>query len=147
MKIIQKKIKKSMVFGTFDLFHRGHEFYISEAKKYSESIIVVVARDSRVLSGKWFLPNDNENIRVKNIQNFLNNNFPNEKNLAILGDENDIFVPIIEHNPEILFFWYDQMVPEKILAEKFPHIVTERINSFEPEKYKSSILRKKLNKK
>lgn len=68
------------------------------------------------------------------------------KNFAILGDEKNIFAPIEKYKPEILAFGYDQKVPEKILGEKFPKIATIRIESFKPEKYKSSILRKNLQK-
>lgn len=68
----------------------------------------------------------------------------NNKTFAILGDEENIFAPIECFCPNILCFGYDQRVPENILEEKFPNIVTKRIVSFSPEKYKSSILRKKL---
>ncbi len=70
----------------------------------------------------------------------------NSKNLVILGDEKNIFAPIEDFSPEILFFGYDQKAPEKILAEKFPNIQTMRIGSHFPEKFKSSILRKNLEK-
>lgn len=151
-----------------------------------ENLIVVVARDSRVLSGKGFLPNDNEEKRQQNVADFLEKNFKkyshlflqiekiSEKNFskkyfytknvqkilkkiknckrlisvnmdfAILGDEKNIFAPIENFCPEILCFGYDQRVPEDILHDKFPNILTKRIASFSPEKYKSSILRKKI---
>lgn len=44
--------KKVMVFGTFDIFHKGHEFYFSKAKEYGEELIVIVARDETVLKIK-----------------------------------------------------------------------------------------------
>lgn len=68
------------------------------------------------------------------------------QNFAIIGDEKNIFAPIEKYKPEILLFGYDQKVPETILKEKFPKIITKRIESFKPEKYKSTILRKKLTK-
>lgn len=40
-----------------------------------ENLIVVVARDSRVLSGKGFFPYNDENIRTNNINQFLIKNF------------------------------------------------------------------------
>lgn len=72
--------------------------------------------------------------------------FYSRKNFAILGDEKNIFAPIEKYKPEILAFGYDQKAPEEILKEKFPKITTIRIESFKPEKYKSSILRKNLQK-
>ena len=142
-----KIFKTGMVFGTFDLFHAGHEFYICEAKNHCKNLVVVVARDARVLSGKWFLPNENENLRREKIAKFLRKNFgENSGNHAILGDETNIFAPIEDFSPEILFFGYDQKVPENLLAEKFPNIETMRIESHFPEKFKSSLLRKNLEK-
>lgn len=82
------------------------------------------------------MPTDNENTRREKILK----KFPNHA--VILGDENDIFVPIVEYNPEILIFGYDQKVPEDIILKRFPGIMTKRAGSFEPENYKSSILRK-----
>lgn len=37
-----------MAFGTFDVFHPGHEYYLTQAKKYGDILIVVVARDKTV---------------------------------------------------------------------------------------------------
>ena len=43
---------RGMAFGTFDLLHPGHEFYINEAQKHCAELVVVIARDSRVKAGK-----------------------------------------------------------------------------------------------
>jgi hypothetical protein len=41
-----------MCFGTFDIFHPGHAYYLSKAQKLAKKMIVVIARDHRVISGK-----------------------------------------------------------------------------------------------
>ncbi len=46
------KYKHVMCFGTFDIFHPGHEFYLSEAEKLADTMTIVIARDHRVFSGK-----------------------------------------------------------------------------------------------
>ena len=93
------------------------------------------------------MPNENEDLRREKIAKFLEKKFgENPGNHAIIGDEKNIFAPIEQFSPEILFFGYDQKVPEKILSEKFPNIQTMRIGSYFPEKFKSSILRKNLEK-
>ena len=93
------------------------------------------------------MPNENEDLRREKIAKFLEKKFgENPGNHAILGDETNIFAPIEDFSPEILFFGYDQKVPENLLAEKFPNIETMRIGSYFPEKFKSSILRKNLEK-
>ena len=41
-----------MCFGTFDIFHPGHEYYLSTAQELADHMTVVIARDHRVFSGK-----------------------------------------------------------------------------------------------
>jgi glycerol-3-phosphate cytidylyltransferase-like family protein len=62
---------------------------------------------------------------------------------VILGDESDIFVPIRLYEPDILVFGYDQQVPEEQIRELFPEIEIVRIGSYEPERWKTSLLREK----
>ena len=47
-------MKKVMCAGTFDIIHPGHLYYLSEAKKYGDNLVVVVARDetSKDFKGK-----------------------------------------------------------------------------------------------
>lgn len=42
------KKKVVMTFGTFDVFHPGHRFYLSEARKLGNRLLVIVALDSTV---------------------------------------------------------------------------------------------------
>ncbi len=129
-----------MCFGTFDLFHPGHQYYLTEASKMGDALIVVIARDERVLEKKKRLPLDPETKRLENVQS----NFPQA--LVVLGDEHDIFAPIRTYQPDMLVFGYDQRVPEERLHELFPGISTARIGGFEPETWKSSKLRYELKK-
>lgn len=129
-----------MCFGTFDIFHPWHIHYLSEAQKYGEKLIVIIARDHRVQSIKWAHPHDDEHIRREHVKK----SFPDA--VVILGDENDIFAPIDKYSPDILAFGYDQFVPQDIIMEKFPDISLVRIDGFETEKWKSSFLKKDKNK-
>ncbi len=52
MTLPEKKFDHVMCFGTFDIFHPGHEYYLREAEKYAHRMTVVIARDHRVFSGK-----------------------------------------------------------------------------------------------
>ena len=49
---IQNTFDHVMCFGTFDIFHPGHAFYLSEAQKFAKKMTIVIARDHRVFSGK-----------------------------------------------------------------------------------------------
>jgi FAD synthetase len=42
------KKKVVMTFGTFDMFHPGHRYYLSEARKEGDVLVVIVARDITV---------------------------------------------------------------------------------------------------
>jgi FAD synthetase len=125
-----------MCFGTFDIFHPGHVYYISEAEKLGDSLIIVIARDARVTKIKWRPPHDSEDIRLTNVSCAFRNA------TVILGDASDIFAPLRQYAPDILAFGYDQKVPEEEIRELFSHIEIVRIGGYEVEKWKSSLLRK-----
>ncbi len=127
-----------MCFGTFDIFHPGHAYYLSRAQKLAKKMIVVIARDHRVISGKWKTPIHSENERLQSVKS----NFSNAT--IILGDEYDIFAPLREYAPDILAFGYDQRVPEEKINQLFPLMQIVRIDGFETDVWKSSILRNKI---
>ncbi len=72
----------------------------------------------------------------------IQDHFPRAR--VILGHESDIFAPIREYCPDVLAFGYDQRVPEEKIRDLFPVIKIARIEGFETEKHKSSILREKF---
>lgn len=41
-----------LTFGTFDIFHPGHEYYLREAKKHGDKLVTVIARDQTVKNVK-----------------------------------------------------------------------------------------------
>ncbi len=129
-----------MTFGTFDLFHPGHVFYLSEAESYGDELFVIIARDERVKQLKGRSPHDSEETRRMNVSY----GFKHAK--VLLGDKENIFAPLFVHQPDILVFGYDQRVPEEKIREFFPQIEIIRVGSYEPEKWKSSILREKKEK-
>ncbi len=128
-----------MCFGTFDIFHPGHHYYLSEASSLADRMTVVIARDQRVLSGKWQQPLHDEHVRLE----WVSASFSDAS--VILGHESDIFAPMRDLHPDLLAFGYDQKVPEVKIKELFPNIEIIRIGGYEVEKYKSSILKKSLH--
>ncbi|MBC7504040.1 adenylyltransferase/cytidyltransferase family protein [Candidatus Gracilibacteria bacterium] len=131
----KKNFQHVMCFGTFDIFHPGHHYYLSEANKHADHMTVVIARDHRVFSGKGRDPIHTETLR----RDIVERAFPDAQ--VILGHESDIFAPIRELRPDILVFGYDQKVPEDKIHELFPNIEIVRVIGHEVEKWKSSILR------
>lgn len=119
-----------MIFGTFDVLHPGHEFFIREATKYGETT-VVVARSENVKKLKGRAPRQNEEERMQRVQSA----FPETK--VILGDPEDFLVAIREEKPDLLLLGYDQKLPPGVRGEELPRIL--RAVSYKPEIYKSSL--------
>ena len=122
---------KVLVFGTFDHLHPGHRFLLEAASKRGE-LHVVVARDETVKRIKGKLPDQKEDERVTAIQEA----FPNTD--VILGDTKEYLVPVQAINPDLIILGYDQKLPPGVSEVDF-HCTVERLEAFEPEKYKSSL--------
>jgi FAD synthetase len=87
-----------MCFGTFDLFHPGHVYYLSEAEKLAKTMTIIVARDARVSGIKGRPPKHDEDTRLHNVAHAFRDA------RVILGDEKDIFLPLRAFKPDILAF-------------------------------------------
>jgi len=129
-----KSIKKVMVFGTFDLLHKGHTYFLKEAKKYGDYLIVVVARDTTVEKIKKKKPVHSELGRKQNLEN---TKIPDK---VILGEKELSFDCIINEKPDIICFGYDQH--SQFVEKKFPKIEYVRLGAYKPHKYKTSKIRK-----
>ncbi len=125
---------KVLVFGTFDLLHPGHRFVLMEARTRGE-LFVVVARDANVLKIKGHAPVDDEVVRAKNVRATV----PDAT--VLLGDASDFLVPVRTVQPDLIVLGYDQKLPPGVTDDDFP-CPMERLPAFEPEKHKTSILRK-----
>ena len=134
------KGNKVLTFGTFDIFHKGHEFYLKEARKHGNTLNVVVAMDSTVKQIKGKYPLNNELKRLAKIKSldYVDN--------AFLGHEEDKYKIIEEIRPDIICLGYDQqsfnnnlknilkkrgLNPKNVKFEK----------AFKPELYKTSKLK------
>jgi len=133
------KTKKVLAFGTFDIFHKGHEFYLKNARKHGDILNVVVARDSTVKQIKGKYPLNNELKRLAVIQNL------NYVDKAFLGYEEDKYKIIEEIRPDIICLGYDQKSFNNDLKNKLkkrglnPKIIKFE-KGFKPEVYKTSKL-------
>ena len=128
-----------MVFGTFDIFHKGHEDFFRQAREFGDCLIVVVARDENVLKIKGNLPRNSEKARQEKI---IESELANE---TVLGSLSDKYKIIQDNKPDVICLGYDQKVSEDELKSKLIELGLEetkiiRLNSFFPEIYKSSKL-------
>jgi FAD synthetase len=135
--------KTVLVFGTFDLFHPGHEFFLKEAKKQGDILEVVVARDKTVEEVKGKKPMDREMKRLSKIHSL---DYVDEVILGSLGDKYQIIEAI---KPDMIVLGYDQTfftenLGEELKKRKLKTKVIRLKESFKPEVFKSSKIRIKL---
>ena len=133
-------MRKVMAFGTFDLIHPGHYYYLNNAKQLGDYLVVVVARDKNVLKAKGKKPENNQETRLRKVEK---TGIADE---VILGDENDPFLPIEKNKPSVIALGYDQKPKEEILKRELEKrglkVEIVRIGAFGKDIYKSSKLRK-----
>lgn len=129
-----------MCAGTFDTIHPGHLFYLSEAKKYGDKLIVVVARDwtSEKFKGKKPFHNEKERLEAVRMLNIVDE--------AVLGRQGNIFDIIKEIKPDAICLGYDQNVQKQQLEDELKKRGIKadviRIGAYMPHMYKSSKIRK-----
>lgn len=135
-----EKKKKVMVFGTFDIFHRGHENFLIQARRKGDFVVAVVARDETVLNVKKQETVNNEQERMKVLEN---SRLADE---VVLGSLRDKYLVIKKYEPDVICLGYDQEFFTEDLSKKIKKFnldktVIMRLKSYYPNKYKSSKLR------
>ncbi len=127
---------KVVCFGTFDVFHKGHEYFLKRSGNFGDELIVVVARDETVKEVKGDYPMNNENKRVRKIKNL---EYVDD---AILGNIKDKYSVIEKLAPDVISLGYDQEAfvsgLEEELEKRNISAVIIRVDSYKPEVYKSS---------
>ncbi len=131
-------IKKVMCFGAFDLFHKGHEYFISESFKYGDELFIVVATNKNIEEVKSRKPKFSDKERCDEVKK----HFP--KANVILGDRDDIYSPLRQIKPDIICLGYDQKADIEKIKQELPQIIIKRIAPFKEDIYKSSMLKKNI---
>ncbi|OGY71384.1 MAG: tRNA pseudouridine(55) synthase TruB [Candidatus Jacksonbacteria bacterium RIFCSPLOWO2_01_FULL_44_13] len=128
-----------MVFGVFDLLHKGHEYFFQQAKKFSSQLIVVITTDNNVMKQKKKPPIYTQQERLQHIKalKYVDD--------AYIGDETDYFALIKKYSPNLICLGYDQAYSETQLRKELKergfktHVL--RLDAYKPELYKSSIIK------
>ncbi len=94
-----------MATGVFDLLHPGHVYFLTEARKLGDELVVVVARDqtARRLKHVPYVP---EMIRREMVEALK----PVDR--AILGSPTDIYQTVVELRPDVIALGHDQIFNE-----------------------------------
>lgn len=133
--------KRVLVFGTFDLLHPGHLWFLNEARKYGNELLVVVARDARVRGHKQ-KPVFNQNERLALVRSLK------PVDHAVLGDLPGRWEIIKKLKPDIICLGYDQSIDHPGIQKqlnalrKRPTII--KLKARLPRRFTSSRLRKLL---
>jgi FAD synthetase len=120
--------------GTFDILHPGHVLYLQSSKALGDELAVIVARDVNVKhKPKPILPEE-QRLRMVAALKVVD--------LAVLGSETDIFLPIEQLRPDIITLGYDQHFSPALLqlelSKRGLHPRVIRIEAHEPCKLCSS---------
>jgi len=130
-----------MVFGVFDIVHPGHLYFLERAKELGTHLIVVVARDSRVIKQKGSAPmmGEQERLSVINALKIVDE--------ATLGD-GDTPTVIMRLKPDVIAVGHDQdeghpmLLAQLSSLEKMPRIV--KLPPHNREQFRSSQYKTKL---
>ena len=97
--------------GVFDILHPGHIYYLMEARKLGDRLVVVVARDETAMRLKR-QPVVPEHLRLEMVQCLK----PVDE--AVLGDRDDLYRVVETIRPDVIAIGHDQRHdPEKIRAD------------------------------
>lgn len=130
-----------MVFGTFDMVHRGHEDLFLQARALAPHpyLIVSVARDAVVMRVKGVAPRHTEEARRQVLER---HHLVDE---AVLGDAEGYMAHLREARPDVIALGYDQegeyvqnLQNDLHDAELATRIV--RLRPFHPDIYKTTKL-------
>ena len=100
-----------MATGVFDLLHPGHIYFLEEAKKLGDELVVVVARDqtARRLKHEPYVP---EVLRREMVEALK----PVDR--AVLGSATDIYETVLSERPQIIALGFDQVWNEREVEEE-----------------------------
>jgi len=138
-------MKKVMAMGTFDVLHAGHLAYLAQAKRQGDRLIVVIARDATVEQERGRKPLHDERERLRAVQRV---ELVDE---AVLGNVGDKLAIVRQLKPDAICLGYDQAADEHALRRALREwglgqVRILRMSAFQPERYKSSILKKRMMK-
>ena len=141
--MINKDLERVLVFGTFDIIHKGHMNFFVQARALSKTpfLIVSVARGKNVAKIKGVLPKNSQQVRVLHLKKVK------IVDKVVLGAETDYISHILKLKPKIIALGYDQKAYTKnlkeLLSKKGLKPKIYRLKAHFPTKYKTSLLNNK----
>lgn len=135
--------RRVLTFGTFDPLHKGHKYFLAQARKLGNYLLVVVARDSYIRLVKKREPRADEQRRKAKVQDLT---FVDE---VILGEEwpvEDKYGLLMTLPFDVLALGYDQKPDDQAAGEVLAKIgrgeaKVVRLPAYKPGRYKSSLIK------
>lgn len=129
------RLRRVLCAGTFDHFHPGHDYFLRQAAALGDELWVVVARDENVNRIKGRPPDQSEEERLSTVA------VHEAVSRARLGYPGADFLRVVaDIDPQVIALGYDQKPPPG-LAQAFPHCRIVSLGAYQPERYKSSLMR------
>lgn len=123
--------RRVMAVGVFDLLHLGHVYYLTEARKLGDELVVVVATDAMVAKRKHdpILPQDMRAALVAALK---------PVDLAVVGHADDQYKSVEDLRPDVIALgWDDYHRADEIRAELatrgLGHVEIARLPKFDRE--------------
>ena len=98
----RKELAVVMIGGAFEIIHPGHIHTISEARRYGDTLVVVVAADKTVQKNKGREPVTPQEWRVKLIGSLR------DVDLSLAGGQGSIYETLEKVRPDVVALGYDQ---------------------------------------
>lgn len=133
---------KVIVFGTFDIIHKGHLDFFKQAKNKGDFLTVVVARNKNVVKIKGRNPLYCEKIRLKHVKS------TKLVDKAMLGDLKDPYKCLKKEKPNIICLGYDQSsfkIDQAILKRLGLKCKIIKLKPYKKHIYKSSKIKRALS--
>jgi len=135
-------MKTVLVFGTFDVIHPGHKFFLRQSAALGDQLIAVIARDEFVSQTKMKKPVHNQTERMEHI---INSGLVDD---ACLSDTvTGSFNVVVNINPQIICFGHDQTRLadsfNKWMIDNGKNIEIVIIEPYQRDRYSSTVRNKK----
>jgi cytidyltransferase-like protein len=104
--------RTAMVFGTFDALHSGHRYFLQQAKKRADRLVVSLSRDDFVRSVKGRQPEHAENERASRLREC---GLVDEVRLSDLNPGS--YELLLKVRPDLICLGYDQDLLRKSLRD------------------------------
>lgn len=128
-----------LVFGTFDVLHPGHLYFLREAGRHGDRVVASIARDGFVERTKGRRPVNRQDVRLRHV---LETGLVQEARLS--DEEPGTYGLLASVEPGVVCLGHDQRLLhqdlQRWLAARDLRVELVVIEAFEPSRYKSSIL-------